>query len=349
MMRPACLALGLLALAVLGGCGPTEAQVVPADGCGGCGRNEVCDEETDTCACAPGFKDNGAACVGEEQGERTRAEVCRRWREGHVENASTPFVAGGAGQCALGEVPEAAIQDTLRRLELFRWLAGMDAVDHDPAFDAEAQACSAIASWWDFSRPESPHTPSNDATCWSLDGARGAQTSNIAWGSGSAADAIDQFMEDAGANNVDALGHRRWILNPPLGPVGIGYWRGGGMFGDGSCLRVFGTRPGVRGPEWNAVPTAGYAPIETARWTWSFQGSLAGIAEANVTMEKKDDGTPLPVEVRRLRLGAGQPGVSWVPMGWTVQVNTTYRVTVSGVGPTGVVSYDVTPVDCSSG
>lgn len=337
----------LAGVAPTAGCGPTEAQIVsPGDGCGGCGTNEYCDEETRTCACSPGFRDDGAACVstGGEGGERSRAEVCRRWKEGHQVSSPTPFVAG-SGMCGLGAVPEAAIDDTLRRLALFRWLSGLDAVENDAAFDADAQACSVVSAWWDFSRPISPHTPPSDSTCWTVEGARGAGTSNIAWGSSSAADAIDGFMEDAGANNVDALGHRRWILNPPLGPVGIGYWSGGGAFGNASCLRVFASRPGVRGPAWNAVPPAGYAPIEMARWTWSFQGSLSGISGADVTVTK--DGETMPIEVRRLQLGAGEPAVSWVPVGWSPQVNVTYEVTVSGVGPTGEVKYETTPVDCS--
>lgn len=345
-MRRAVTLLSALGLTALVGCGPTEAQIVPSGGCGGgCGANEVCDEETSTCACAPGFVDNGAACVGEGSGERSRTEVCRRWREGHTP-ASTASFEPGSGQCGAGSTPEAAIDDALARIALFRWLAGMDAVDHDPALDELAQACSVLAGWWDFQRPESPHTPSNDATCWSVEGALGAGNSNIAWGRPSAADSIDGFMEDAGANNVDALGHRRWILNPPLGPVGIGYWEGGGMFGNASCLHISRRRPGVRGPEWNAVPPAGFAPIEMTRWTWSLQGSLLGIAEANIRMERTDTGEGLPVEVRRLRPGAGEPAVSWVPLGWTPQANTTYRVEASGVGPSGVLSYDVTPVDC---
>ena len=338
----------LLALALPAGCGPEEATVVPPTACGGrCVTGEVCDVETDTCTCAPGYQDDGAACVLVGSGPRSRDAVCERWREGHVVSSPSAFEAG-SGMCGLGAVPGAAIDDALRRIAMYRWLAGLDAVEHDAALGADAQACSVLTAWWDFGRPESPHTPSNTATCWSLEGARGAGASNLAWGIARAAEAVDGFMEDAGENNVDALGHRRWILNPPLGPVGIGFWTGASTrFQSGSCLHVFRTRPGVRGPEWNAVPPAGFAPVEMTRWTWSVQGSLAGLANAQVSVERVNDGARLEVEVRRLVGGAGQPAVSWVPVGWRAEPGNTYRVRLDGVGAEGSLTYEVTPVDCS--
>jgi hypothetical protein len=242
-------------------------------------------------------------------------------------------------------VPPGAITDTVARIDLFRWLAGLDPVTHDATYDAEAQACSAIAAFWDFNRPISPHNPPPDAKCWTPEGERGAGTSNLSWGVRHPANAVDQFMEDSGANNVGALGHRRWIINPRLRTVGIGYFEGGSNFGVSSCLRVFDMSGSGANPRWNAIPPAGFAPMEMARWTWSFQGSIPGIHDANVTMETSD-GMPLDVEIRRLQAGAGQAAVSWVPRGWSVAADTTYRVTVSGlVG--GDVSYEVTPVVCN--
>ena len=274
-----------------------------------------------------------------DPGDRTRSGICARWKAGHVITTPQAFMPGG-GSCAPGALKPGAIEDTLTRIDMFRWLAGLDPVENDPTFDVDAQACSTIAAFWDFMRPANPHMPPEDSTCWSAQGQRGAGSSNISWGVRHPANSIDSFIEDAGANNVDALGHRRWILNPPLGPVGVGYYEGGSNFGSASCLRVFGMTPGQASPAWNAVPPPGFAPIEMARWTWSFQGSVAGISAARVTMEKSD-GTPLMIEVHRLQAGSGQPAVAWVPVGWTVEAGETYTVTV------GNVSYDVTPVDCT--
>ena len=94
--------------------------------------------------------------------------------------------------------------------------------------------------------------------------------SNIAWGNGPA-DSIDQFIEDDG--NATTLGHRRWIVNPPLGPVGIGYWEGGGMYGSAECLAVFGSSGTSNVPPWVAVPNPGPVPLAITKWTWSFSSS----------------------------------------------------------------------------
>lgn len=307
----------LALLALLAGCGPKEARVIDGP--------QTCDQ----------------GCTSPD--DRSREGVCARWREGHA--ISTPIgFSPGLGACEPGSLADGAIADTIRRIDLFRWLAGLDGVGHDPAFDADAQACSVLAAHWDFGRQESPHTPSPDATCYSEAGRRAASTSNLSWGVRHPANTIDGFMEDAGANNVDALGHRRWILNPPLGLVGVGYYEGGTNLGVASCLRVFDMSGGGAAPAWNAVPPAGFAPIEMARWTWSLQGSVPGVSAAAVTMTD-DAGAPLAIEVHRLQVGAGEPAVAWIPVGWAPAPDTTYHVTVSGlVG--GDVSYEVTPVVC---
>jgi hypothetical protein len=72
--------------------------------------------------------------------------------------------------------------------------------------------------------------------------------------------------------------------------------------------------------------------MQMARWTWSVQGSRAGLANAQVSMERINDGAQLEVEVRRLVGGAGQPAVSWVPVGWRAEPGNTYRVRLDGVG-----------------
>ena len=35
------------------------------------------------------------------------------------------------------------------------------------------------------------------------------------------------------------MGHRRWLLNPPLNPVGMGFYQGGNNYGSAACIRVF--------------------------------------------------------------------------------------------------------------
>jgi hypothetical protein len=287
----------------------------------------------------------GGQCKAAPPGDpstHSQQDVCDKWKAGHVVTEPKPLMASGQ-QCDPGSLKPGGITDTLTRINMFRWLGGLGPTSDDATYDADAQKCANLESWWDFNMPESPHAPPMSSTCYTAEGAATAGQSDIAWGSGGPAQAIDQFMQDDG--NASTLGHRRWILNPPLGPVGIGYWETGGQYGNSECLRVFGMSGGGPNPPWTSVPVAGFAPIETAKWTWSFHGSLSGIPNAQIKMTRVDDNMPLAVDIKTLSQGYGQDTTSWIPNGWTVEAGKTYRVVVSGVGG-GDVQYDVKPVNC---
>ena len=87
-----------------------------------CGANARCVPETGRCVCSEGFVDEGGACVAPAPGDpatRSAMEVCDAWRDGHVENAS-PVWEGDGTECGPGTLPREAIDDTLRRVNLFR-------------------------------------------------------------------------------------------------------------------------------------------------------------------------------------------------------------------------------------
>ena len=272
----------------------------------------------------------------------TQADVCSRWKSAHVLTTPDVLMASGA-DCDPGYLAPGAIVDVLSRLNMFRWLNGLGPTSDDPQLDAAAQKCADLEAFWPFMGGD-PHSPPSTSKCWSSDGATAAQTSNVAWGSGNPAQSIDQWMQDT--DNDSNLGHRRWIVNPPLGPVGIGYWKTGGVYGDAACMQVFGTSNTGPNPSWTAVPNAGFVPIEITAWTWSFHGSLGGIATATVSVLRVDDSTNLPVTVTPLDMGYGQEAVGFKPQGWTAEAGKTYRVTVTGP-PSGPVTYDVKPVTCN--
>jgi predicted small secreted protein len=310
-----------------------------------CGANEHCDGQTGTCVCDPGFVDQGGACAAVDPGDpslRTADEVCNRWASDHVITEPDPLITTGA-DCDSGTLKQGALDDTLVRINLFRWLSGLGPTSDDPALNAIDQKCANLESWWDFSLPQSPHAPPTTVKCYTAEGAQGAGMSNIAWGNGPA-DSIDQYVEDSG--NETTMGHRRWIVNPPLGPVGIGYWEGGGMYGSAQCLAVFGSSGQGPNPAWVAVPNQGFTPLTVASWTWTFSSDIAGVPTADIAVVRVDDNTSLPVNVIELQQGFAQGAISWEPMGWTVEANKTYRVTVSGL-TSGDVTYDVKPVACN--
>ena len=213
--------------------------------------------------------------------QRTAADVCTRWKADHVLTDQQPFTAGTGGDCDPGTLSAAGKADTLKRINGFRWLVGLGPTTESATLDATDQHCANLESWWDFTSPSSPHSPPTSAKCYTADGASGAGMSNIAWGNGPA-DSIDQFIQDMG--NATTMGHRRWIVNPPLGPVGIGYWEGGGMYNSAECLAIFGSSGGGPNPPWVAVPNPGYVPMPIPTWEWTFHSALAGTANATITV-----------------------------------------------------------------
>jgi hypothetical protein len=312
-----------------------------------CAANSKCEAVTLTCVCNPGFVSQNGTCAAAAVGDpstHAQADVCTQWKAGHVVTEPNPLIASGA-ECDPGTLKPGGITDTLVRINMFRWLEGLGPVSDDPQYDSDAQACANLEAWWDFTSPISPHEPPATAKCYTTTGGATAGESNVSWGAGGPSQTIDQYMEDDG--NETTLGHRRWIVNPPLNPIGIGYWAKGGKYGDGSCLRVFASKGTGPSPSWNAVPPAGFAPIEMAQYKqWSFEGKLAGIAKATATVLRVEDNTPLAVTAMPLSQGYGQDTVSFDPNGWTVEAGKTYRVTIAGLTG-GNVTYDVKPVMCN--
>lgn len=246
--------------------------------------------------------------------------------------------------CDPGSLSAGGISDTLARLDMFRWFVGLGPVADDPSLDSADQQCANLEAFWDFSSPDSPHMPPSTTACYTAQGGSAAGQSNIDWGSGGPAQAIDDWMQDTG--NDTTLGHRRWIMYPPLDPIGIGYWQTGGMYGNSACMNVFSASGTGPNPPWVAVPNPGYAVIDTAQWTWSFHGSLGGLANATASVVRVDDNTTLPVTMMPLSQGYGQDAISWVPNGWQVEAGKTYQVTISGLS-SGNVVYEVKPIACN--
>ena len=310
-----------------------------------CTANSKCEAATKTCVCNPGFVSQGGMCSAVPVGDpttHTQDDVCNHWKAGHVVTETKPLTASGA-ECEAGTLKPGAITDTLVRINLFRWLEGMGPVSDDPQYDADAQACANLEAWWDFTSTLSPHAPPTTTKCYTAAGGMTAGQSNISWGSGSPAQSIDQYMEDNG--NDTTLGHRRWVVNPPLNPIGIGYWQTGGKYGNASCLRVFASKGTGPVPKWNAVPPAGFAPIEMAKYKqWSVEGK--GMAKGVATVLRVDDNMTLAVTPQALSQGYGEDTMSFKPNGWTAEAGKTYRVTVTGVTGAPIV-FDVKPVTCN--
>lgn len=308
--------LSLVAL----GCGTSDSDPGHGPGAGGTG----------------GFGGEGGS--GGEDGEwkvPTVAEVCELWAEGHVQNEKVPWTAGPS-TCDPGTKSEVAVEDVLRRINMFRALAGLPSVSEDRGQREQTQACAVMMN----ANNALSHDPPPSWKCWSEEGAEGAASSNLALGYGDPSNAIDGLMGDVG---VDSVGHRRWLLGYYLGKVGIGF------AGKATCIGVFDDST-FSDRAWTAYPPEGPAPIEmvTSPWgeiPWSFHPA-DGIAGAEVSMQRLPGGEEVAIDSWIPDTGYRIPdAIVWQPP--PVRAGESYRITITRPGKE-TVTYDVELVDCGS-
>lgn len=302
-----------------------------------------CIPETMQCMCNPGFMPDGPNCVPVmpgNPGDRDQAEVCTAWAAANTRRSPDDGFSVSSTMCDPGALSRDALDDALARLNFFRWFVGLSPTSDATSDNELAQACSVVSAW----NPAGPaaHTPPSSAQCYTADGATGAGSSNIAWGAADAAAAIDLWMIDFG--NETTFGHRRWLLNPPLSPVGIGHYRGGNNT-SASCIRIFGGSGSGPTPNWLAFPAPGFVPMQLAQWHWTVHGNVP-LNGTTATVVRQSDSMAMPIRFSVLSGSYGQAAAAIIRDGWNPQPGETYRVTVTGTGGAGTITYDVKPVTC---
>ena len=116
---------------------------------GGC-EGVVCEEKEwcldGVCRCQSGWERQGDACapiLPDDFNARTPESVCARW------NADYPTRAGwvwqeGPDACDPGVLSAAAIDDAVRRINLFRWLVGLAPVFNQRELNVYTQPCAVM-------------------------------------------------------------------------------------------------------------------------------------------------------------------------------------------------------------
>lgn len=122
-----------------------------------------------------------------------------------------------------GKLSEDTYEGALGMVKNIRYIAGLSTdIECDDVYNECAQAASLICAV----NNTISHTPNRpvdmDDTLYNL-GKTGAAESNLASGYSSLNNAIlTGWMNDSNANNIDRLGHRRWVLNPAMKKIGFG-------------------------------------------------------------------------------------------------------------------------------
>lgn len=123
---------------------------------------------------------------------------------------------------AAADDPAAERQAALVSLRMYRLLCGLtdDDLVLDDRLNDEGDAAAKVCRRLGYltHEPTNPGLPDAEFA----QARRGAGSGNLASGMRDLVAAVDGWMDDSDADNVAALGHRRWCLNPPLRRVGFG-------------------------------------------------------------------------------------------------------------------------------
>jgi Cysteine-rich secretory protein family len=146
----------------------------------------------------------------------------------------------------------------LSRIRQFRLICN---VPHENITWDDEQEKLAIAASDICSRlNQLTHTPERPAGMNDADyelGRNGARSCNIAMGTPKPIQSVNSWMDDSDDMNIQAVGHRRWILNPSMARTAFG------SVGNFSAMYAFDySRKNV--PEWDftAFPARGYMPLD---------------------------------------------------------------------------------------
>jgi len=256
-----------------------------------------------------------------------RAAVLAAYRANFLAPSTvTSAWSGSVRSCDAGSTNPAFTRATLSAINWARSQAGMPpVVGVNPTYSARAQRTALLMQ----ARGALSHAPASSWACWSSDGAAGAAHSNLALGV-TGARAVGTYLVDPGSTNTDA-GHRRWLLYPRLGQIGIGNtaWANA-LYVVGSPARLPAGAPAYYG--W---PTSGYFPrAAEPRGLWSLSSSR-GFSFARATVRVVGPtGAAVGVTRYPVHTGYGDNTLVWrlasVPSQRS-RVDQTYQVTVSGI------------------
>ena len=210
--------------------------------------------------------------------DASRAMAARLWATEYLPSVGAASQwSGSVASCASGSVSAGYQAAVLRRINYFRAMAGLPTVQLDTTLSTKAGQAALMM----VANNTLSHDPPSTWLCYTADGAEAAARSNLFLGR-SGPEAIDGYIEDAGAANLTA-GHRRWLLHPPTARMGMG-----DIPGQANALWVVGGAGGAVVPRdgYVAWPPKGYVPRSLVFPRWSFALVGADLAAASVSVTR---------------------------------------------------------------
>jgi uncharacterized protein YkwD len=155
---------------------------------------------------------------------RSAPDIRRWWSQLKPTYTGSPYAVAPAlvAPYACGSLAPGFLQDGLNAINYARYLAGLpDDVALDPSYVDRAQHGSVLLSVGQFAH--SQPKPADMAQDFYDVANAATSSSNIGWGFTTLADFNFACMGDSDSSNIDRVGHRRWLLDPPLQRTGMGY------------------------------------------------------------------------------------------------------------------------------
>ena len=211
-----------------------------------------------------------------------------------------PAWTGEVERCEPGEELAASIEATVLAVNVIRALAGLPLVE--PAPDRHSWALRSALMM--HAAGENEHHPDPDWPCATSEGISAA-VGNLHLGGSTGAASVLSYVVDRGDHNRP-VGHRRWILYPPLQRVATGTTSGANTLLPVDVVGGDQQRPDDVG--WVPWSPAGYVPWELdlapdggdVLFRWSLSANhrpAADYHDAEVEVEFEQHGRRWPVEV----------------------------------------------------
>ena len=180
----------------------------------------------------------------------------------------------------IGEVKNEVLQAGVDAINIVRYIAG---IPYDVVPDAEYTNRNQHAAVLLTAINQLTHYPSKPADMdddFFNKGYRGASSSNIISAANAPSSTVFSYMNDSDQSNISSVGHRRWILNPPMKKTGFGI--GATKFG---LMYAFDTSRGTIDYDYVAWPSPGVFPISffsnNHAWSISVNSQKYGSPDAD--------------------------------------------------------------------
>lgn len=196
---------------------------------------------------------------------------------------------------AAGKLSSKTLNESLNSLNVMRFIAGLDSnVTLDSTYNEKAQAGSLLLAL-NTTLSHTPAQPAGVSTALYNSGYDGCQKGNLSAGTNriNPAWSIIAYMNDSDANNINSLGHRRWIINPKMGKAGFGHVKETKTLLSNWSVTYAHDSSNTSASQTNVVWPAQNMPVDyfDKDQAWSVStGETLNDAQVKVTLTRQSDG-----------------------------------------------------------